>query len=253
LAAAATAALGAASAANATTYFTATSSSGSSISMSELLFTSFNNGFYDVRFAGQCNTCITATSGGGTALGTFNLALNGSPWSYIQDPYLYPNNGTLAYAGGSEVYGGFGSVSITNGASNLVSGFFDYATIFATPGASTATVQFKSESPNLFTSNAVSLGSGPLYLIITGATSSPVSLNPLVDAGGVTHQTYAPMTIDYTVTLTDTPFTPGTGGTGGNVVPEPGTWALLLLGAGATGLALRRRRTVRAGEPCIPI
>src|SRR5215469_13599934 len=77
LTAAATAALGCANAANATTYFTATSSSGSSITMSNLLFTSFNNGFYDVRFAGQCGSCITATSGTGSALGTFDFSVNG--------------------------------------------------------------------------------------------------------------------------------------------------------------------------------
>ena len=30
--------------------------------------------------------------------------------------------------------------------------------------------------------------------------------------------------------------------TGGTAVPEPGTWAMMLLGFGATGFAMRRRR-----------
>jgi hypothetical protein len=252
LALAAAVALGCASAADATTYFTATSSAGSSISMSNLLFTSFDNGFYDVRFAGACTSCITATSGTGSALGTFDFSMNGLPWSYIQDPVLYPDNGTRAYSGGSEVFGGYGGVGITKGAANLFSGDFDFATIFATPGDSTATAQFEFEQPNI-QSNVFDLTHvGPLYLIITGATAAPVSLTDLVAYGGTTLQTLsAPMTIDYTVTLTDTPYTPETdgGGTPGGV-PEPGTWLLMLLGAGGMGLALRRRRPIVRGEPC---
>jgi hypothetical protein len=94
-------------------------------------------------------------------------------------------------------------------------------------------------------------GVGPLYLIITGKNAAPVSLTDLVAYGGTTLQTLgAPMTIDYTVKLTDTPFNPGTGGGPGGV-PEPGTWVFMLLGVGGTGVALRRRRhSIPHGDPC---
>ncbi|WP_414694730.1 PEPxxWA-CTERM sorting domain-containing protein, partial [Phenylobacterium sp.] len=36
------------------------------------------------------------------------------------------------------------------------------------------------------------------------------------------------------------------GGGGGNEVPEPSTWALMILGFGGAGAMLRRRKTVVA-------
>ncbi len=41
------------------------------------------------------------------------------------------------------------------------------------------------------------------------------------------------------------PMTPGCGG-GGNSVPEPGTWALMIVGFGSAGAMLRRRRALVA-------
>lgn len=51
-----------------------------------------------------------------------------------------------------------------------------------------------------------------------------------------------------TATLYGTGTAPdgGTGGTGGGAVPEPSTWAMMLLGFGAVGAGMRRRR--RAGN-----
>lgn len=258
LAAAATAALGCASVASATTYFTATSSPGSSFSLTYGIFpNSFDNGYYYVDFRGQCSSCITATSANGTALGTFDESFPNVGSLGILDPSLYPArtytyNNTYAYNGVSEGFGyGFNGFSINTNTSTLFSGDFDLATVFATPGSSSAVVELQFDQPYI-QSNVFNLsGVGPLYVIIQASTASPVSLSTLTDFAGQNLQTLTlPMTFDYTMTLTDTPYTPGTGtGTGG--VPEPGTWLLMLLGAGATGLALRRRRhSTLQGEPC---
>src|SRR4051794_32664050 len=73
--------------AGATTYFTATASSDSSFTLNDVLFEGFSFNFYDVRFSSSCGPgCITATSGNGTPLGSFNMILSGSPWSYLVDP-----------------------------------------------------------------------------------------------------------------------------------------------------------------------
>lgn len=244
------AALTFAGAAHAMTYFTATSSPGTSFTLSNLLFNSFSFGFYDVRFAGQCSSCISATGANNAALGTFNFALQGLPWSYIQDPVLYPNATTRPYSGGSERYEGFGEVDfsgVAGGPSLLSSGIFDVATIFATPGASSATVQFELD-PQYFQSGVLNLPQTPLYLQITGSTATPVSLVDLTPNLPTPTWTYnTPMTFDFSVVLTDTPFTPGGGGSGvRGAAPEPAAWALMLVGFAGMGAVLRRRRRTLA-------
>jgi hypothetical protein len=47
------------------------------------------------------------------------------------------------------------------------------------------------------------------------------------------------------ITFYDTTSGGGTGGEGGGAVPEPSTWAMMLLGFGGMGLAMRRRRRTR--------
>lgn len=61
-------------------------------------------------------------------------------------------------------------------------------------------------------------------------------LNPLAFKTGLTFAVNGPTTID----ITQTPLTVFVGGPG--PIPEPATWAMMILGFGMTGAALRRRR-----------
>jgi len=243
-------ALLAAPAAQATTYFTATASPGTSFTLSDVLFQGFSFGFYDVRFSGACSQCIAATGADGQSLGTFNFQIGGSPWSYLQDPLLYPTTATRSYANGSEYFEGFGQVLFLNDAftgPHLLSGNGNFSgfSIYASPGAGTATVEFNLDQ--FAHSDLVDLPSGPLYLQITGVTGEPVSIvNLTPDRVNPVYTVKTPLTFDFTVTLSDTRFTPGggNGDTGGGPVPELHSWALMIAGFAATGSILRRRRRV---------
>jgi hypothetical protein len=62
-------------------------------------------------------------------------------------------------------------------------------------------------------------------------------------SGGIDLDTLFPGNPGYShITFFDTQNGGGTGGDGGGAVPEPSTWAMMLLGFGAMGMAMRRRR-----------
>jgi hypothetical protein len=237
--------------AQATNYFTATASSDTSFTMNDVLFKGFSFGYYDVRFSGGCFAqCITATGANGTPLGAFNFSMSGSPWSYLIDPVFDPTTTTVAVAPGGnyEHFEGYGGVNMLggvfgNGPALLGGGpNFSAFSIYADPGASTATVEF--DLDQFAKSDVIALPSGPLYLQITGSTANPVSLYNLTpDRVHPLYTFTTPMTFDFTVTLSDTPFSRVIGGGGG--APEPATWGLMLLGFAGAGIALRRGR--RAG------
>jgi PEP-CTERM motif len=82
--------------------------------------------------------------------------------------------------------------------------------------------------------------------IITGP-GGPYELDENVDNGTVEFWSLSNLFLEAgTYTLTITGDNNSTGSLGGtvtiNAVPEPGTWAMMLLGFGAAGYAMRRRR-----------
>lgn len=245
-------ALGAPRAAEATTYFNGSASPGSSFTLSDVLFLGFSNNFYDVRFNGGCGACITAASPGGSPLGVFNFSVGGLPWSYLMDPLIYPQTTTQGaipgYGGYYEHFEGYGDVNMTSGSSapNLLVSDFNAFSLYA--GGSSSIVEFDLD-PQYTSSGLLTLPNIPLYLQVTAATTSPVTLTNLTP--GRVNPVYTlttPITFDFTLTLTDTPYSAsysaGSGG-GGPGVPEPSTWALMLVGCTALGVALRRRTVLR--------
>jgi hypothetical protein len=245
--------VGAAGAASATTYFNATASQGSSFTLSDVLFLGFSNNFYDVRFNGQCAACITATAPDASALGVFNFSVGGLPWSYLMDPLIYPQtttqSATPGYGGYYEHFEGYGDVNLTSGTSapNLLVSDFNAFSLYA--GGSSSIVEFDLD-PNYTSSGVLGLPHIPLYLQVSAATTGPVTLTNLTP--GRVNPVYTittPITFDFTLTLTDTSYAAsynaGAGGGGGGGlagVPEPASWALLLVGFGGMGAVLRRRR-----------
>jgi hypothetical protein len=84
-----------------------------------------------------------------------------------------------------------------------------------------------------------------LLELLTGGTSSTVGGTSLITTPG-TQLTYGNLTANTWYTFRYTANMSTAGSISGNAtfypVPEPGTWALMLLGFGGIGLAMRRRR-----------
>lgn len=261
-------ALGAATAAQATDFFTATGVPPGAVSIVPIgSLGGFTFGFYHVQVGGGCGGCLTETTPGAAA-GTFSFGLVSAPFNFITDPPISSdpaeNNHSAVPVGSSapgvyvEHFGGFGDVNIGSGgseaSSDLLGGAnnFEGFSIYAAPGSSSATYEF--DLDGFATSSLLTLPSGPLYLDITGTTASPVALTDLTPGQSPDFLTFTePMKVDFTLTLTDTPFSPGAaigGGPGPGPglpgVPEPASWVLMLAGFGATGLMLRRRRDTGA-------
>jgi PEP-CTERM motif len=135
---------------------------------------------------------------------------------------------------------GAGSFSLTDPSYNpIASGVLSDGTIWAAPGESGATVQFDITQLN------GTAASG--YLLLQGSTTFPVSLvttNPYCGTLGLsascTAQPYFNgIRLDWTATYEATPYSPATVT---SAIPEPTTWALMLLGLAGLGLAGYRRR-----------
>lgn len=98
-----------------------------------------------------------------------------------------------------------------------------------------------------FTLGTSSVGIDFTSAILTGP-GGPFSLNENFDDGTVEQWGLSSLFLDAgTYQLTISGNNNSTGSLGGtvtiNAVPEPGTWAMMLLGFGAAGFAMRRRRT----------
>jgi hypothetical protein len=158
--AAAAIALGAAGAADADTYFNATSSAGSSFTLSDVLGLGFSNNFYDVRFAGGCAGCIAATAPNGSALGVFNFSVGGLPWSYLIDPLIYPQTttqgATPGYGGYYEHFEGYGDVAFASGTSAPSLLLSDFSAFSLYAGGSSSIVEFDLD-PNFTSSGLLTL------------------------------------------------------------------------------------------------
>ncbi len=237
---------------------TETGSAGDQVSLTSLANAGgFTFGFYHVQVSGGCSTCMTYTLPNGVPTSGGSLSVVSSPFNFISDPPITndptENNQSAIPFGSSapgvyvEQFGGFGTVTLGTGvinSSNILGGGsnFEGFTVYATPGASTATFEF--DLDQFATSSLLSLPAGPLYLDITGTTASPVALTDLTPGQNPDFLTFStPLAVDFTVTLTDTPFSPiPMVGGGGGGVPEPMTWTLMFAGFASVGVVLRLSR-----------
>lgn len=113
---------------------------------------------------------------------------------------------------------------------------------------------FSLPSSGLTAAAAISISVNNVSLInFTSATLNGTPLTPGSFPGGQTLSITSLATIAGTQTLVINGTSGGDGSFGGNisfapsVVPEPGTWALLILGFGAVGSLMRRRARSAAG------
>ena len=167
---------------------------------------------------------------------------------------------TLTQTGGNVVASGSGTLNLTAltllGTNSQLSHLYpERAILFAGPTSST----------NVSVYDGGGLAGASSFGTLTGANAS-AGTGSFVGIYGTALDLYVPQGYVSGTALTDSAtfnnatlaslgFTPGTytytWGTGANadsltvtsVVPEPSTWALLGVGAGLLGLALRRRRT----------
>jgi hypothetical protein len=227
--------------AGAATLFTA-SASGGSFTLSEPIGHGFSFGYYGVQIHGACFACVAASAPDGSSLGTFGFSTVSGPFGYITNP-SGTTQSALPAGGGqySEHFEGYGTFDITPTTNGpvLLGGASNYfgVTVFAAPGSSTAIFEF--DLDQYATSDLVSLPSKPLYLDVTGTTAAPVTLGALEDGNPPILAFNAPLTVDFDVKLTDTPYSPVAGPSG---APEPKTWAMMMLGLAAVGTVIRSRR-----------
>jgi len=140
-----------------------------------------------------------------------------------QDNSLFPAQATISW---SDADVGASPFSATIDFNNTIGG--DYFASLTTG------------SPNVFFTTLT------IYALVGGVQTGPALMQY---SGGPTHAiTLLPASFgagDYRLTFGGT--TTGGGGQAGSMtffqaVPEPGTWALMLLGFGGIGMAMRRRR-----------
>ena len=141
---------------------------------------------------------------------------------------------SFTYAGSADLV--VGSHTYHTGA-NLLSGTFGGGNILGQSGATSGTTVDATSA-----GGALSFASDFLSFLATGDRSfslSMTSINDALNAG-------AGQSLDSFGAVTTGSFEAPISGGGGQGVPEPATWALMLLGFGAVGLTLRRRRTALA-------
>jgi hypothetical protein len=147
-----------------------------------------------------------------------------------------------AILGGGSLYSqtlsGSGSLTIDDTSyEQLGSASLSGGVIYATLGASTATIVL---GVNNYSGVGAEGGPPTGYLVLQGATTSPVSLvttNSYPDIGDSLPY-FNQFSLDWTVTYQSAPYVP----TSSNAVPELSTWAMLALGFAGLGLGGWARR-----------
>jgi len=233
--------------AQAAVIFTATATAPASVTLSDQIRgPSFFFGIYAVQVFGGCTQCLPATTPAGQSLGTFGLSVVSAPFNYLSTSPADGTQSAIPSAGGYyEHFAGYGDVTLApllNGPALLkgANNFFGFS-IYAATGSNSATFEF--DLNNFASSDILDLPSVPLYLDITGTTATPVAITDLTPGANPDYLTFtAPLTVDFTVTLSDTPFTPSSVTPPTNGVPEPWTWTIMLAGlSGMTGLRRAKR------------
>ena len=127
--------------------------------------------------------------------------------------------------------GNMGAFDRTQGSSYYFSNGANYPRIFSTAGAALAEAQ---------------TGAG----LMQAALADYANPNAFTAASGITFTLSSAQLVNFAIL--DTPYGDNSGGVSillSNAVPEPATWALMILGFGAVAAAMRRQRTrVRFGS-----
>jgi hypothetical protein len=182
---------------------------------------------------------------GATALASGSIAsaavtVNAGTVVNLNDPN--PSTSVATAGGNTTINFGFNPIVNAEGTNSFTSSFTisdPLAGIYSISGdTSTPGVIFSNTSNLTCIASVMGCTVGTVYNLIIGTTPSGFSAFglPLTNlAAG-----------DYRLTING--ISPNSGSFTGNVrittgaVPEPGTWALMLLGFGAVGLAMRRKR-----------
>ena len=205
----------------------------------------------------------------GPALTLFAGSASAAPTAYTSDAAwtaAAPGALTLqSFEGaptGTATSQNYGNVNFNCTGSTYCPGFFGQSTVLRTDGRysvffatpDTATFTFNSAITAFgvdviglgdvgMTSFFINNGSGPLALQSNySAPGGTVTFAGLIDSAGFTQITFSGSAPNDGVFFDRLRF----GGTPGGVVPEPATWAMMILGFGAAGSMIRRRKAVAA-------
>lgn len=184
-----------------------------------------NGGFESPVISSPCCNTVPPDSLPGWTVGSGNVNVVNGTFS--------STNGNLAYEGSQYLdlvgQGGTGSI------------YQDLTTAIGQTYTLTFAYSHNLFAPNEATSASASVAVGSLFDIVTHSTGDTSNLDWQIYTGSFT-------ATDTTTRLT---FTNLTGGPNEGILldavsvaalPEPATWAMMILGFGAIGLAMRRRR-----------
>ena len=166
--------------------------------------------------------------------------------------------------GGSSTSLNFGTVTFNCNGSSWCPGFFGQSTVYSTDGThsvffatpDTATFTFSSAITAFgidviglgdvgVTTFSINNGSGPQTLVSGySAPGGAVTFAGIIDSAGFTQVTFSGTAPNDGVFFDRLRFGGAPGG--GGAVPEPATWAIMILGFAGIGATLRRRRAAFA-------
>jgi hypothetical protein len=168
---------------------------------------------------------------------TFNLAgsstvdsIQFGTWTFPGDTVVSVNWGIVAYSGPST--------------DPFNSAFIDSGTASVSNGSTTPNLTGWATGVDSFSTGSISLPGGVYYLVLQNATTT--GGNPVLwdesDGLSAAVEEFVGSLAGFNGSVTGSEsfqVLGSSGGSGGGGVPEPGSWALMLLGFGAVGAALR--------------